>query len=52
LPYVKAIAELGWREAIARDHGLAFGLNVYSGRITHEAVARALEIDYRPLEAA
>ncbi|HVC01139.1 MAG TPA: alanine dehydrogenase [Steroidobacteraceae bacterium] len=52
LPYVKAIADHGWREALARDPGLAHGLNVLSGRITHEAVALALQIDYRPLGAA
>ncbi|MDE2304665.1 MAG: alanine dehydrogenase [Gammaproteobacteria bacterium] len=52
LPYVKALADAGWRDALARDRGLAMGLNVHAGRITHEAVARALALDYRPLAAA
>ena len=52
LPYVKSIADAGWRGAIARDGGLALGLNVHAGRITHEAVARALALEYRPLAAA
>jgi len=42
LPYVRAIAELGWEEALKRDAGLAAGLNVHAGRIVHPAVATAL----------
>lgn len=51
LPYVRAIADHGWRAALARDHGLAHGLNVHAGQITHQAVANALQVDYRPLAA-
>jgi alanine dehydrogenase len=42
LPYVRSLADLGWREAFKRDSGLAAGLNVHAGEITHEVVARAL----------
>ena len=42
LPYVRAIAGLGWEEAFRRDSGLAAGLNVHAGKITHPAVASAL----------
>ena len=42
LPYVMALAEHGWREAMARDAGLAAGLNVHDGAVTHASVARAL----------
>jgi alanine dehydrogenase len=48
LPYVKAIAKSGWRDALERDRGLACGLNVDAGRITHAAVARALGLAHRP----
>jgi alanine dehydrogenase len=48
LPYVKAIAKGGWRRALAGDAGLAQGLNVSSGRITHAAVARALGLQHHP----
>jgi alanine dehydrogenase len=48
LPYVRALADLGWRAAFKRDAGLAAGLNVYGGEITHEAVARALGLTVRP----
>ncbi len=49
LPYVRALAGLGWREALARDPGFAAGLNVHDGAITHEAVARDLGMEFRPL---
>jgi alanine dehydrogenase len=52
LPYVKAIASLGWEKAFKRDAGLARGLNVHQGKITHEAVARALGTAHQPLIAA
>ena len=45
LPYVKALAD-GWQQALARDSGLACGLNVHGGRLTHAAVAAALGMDY------
>jgi len=49
LPYVKALADLGWREALARDAGLARGLNVHDGQVTHAAVAQALDLEHREL---
>jgi alanine dehydrogenase len=52
LPYVKAIADQGWRQALANDAGLARGLNVHAGQLTHEAVARALGFDFRAYRAA
>lgn len=41
LPYSISLAELGWREALRRDSGLALGLNIHEGRIHYEAVAQA-----------
>ncbi|MEM7500670.1 MAG: alanine dehydrogenase [Pseudomonadota bacterium] len=46
LPFVKALATLGWREALTRDGHLANGLNVHAGHINHEAVAHDLGYDY------
>jgi alanine dehydrogenase len=51
LPYVKAIADHGWRQALASDAGLAQGLNVHLGQLTHEAVAHALGFDFRAFRA-
>ena len=43
LPYVRSLADRGWRDALQRVPGLAAGLNVHAGQITHEAVAQALK---------
>ena len=48
LPYVRALADLGWQAAFKRDPGLAAGLNVHAGEITHEVVAKALGLKARP----
>jgi alanine dehydrogenase len=52
LPYVEAIAELGLREAVARDRALARGVNVIDGKITYQAVAEAHDLVYTPLDDA
>ena len=48
LPYTQRLAEHGVREALARDEHFRHGVNVHAGRITHEAVANALDMDYVP----
>jgi alanine dehydrogenase len=48
LPYVRSLADLGWAAALKRDPGLAAGLNVYAGHITHDAVAKALGLTAKP----
>ncbi|HKH29997.1 MAG TPA: alanine dehydrogenase [Gaiellaceae bacterium] len=50
LPYVDAIADHGFAEAVARDPALAHGVNVLGGNITYEAVAEAHGLDYHPLD--
>jgi alanine dehydrogenase len=52
LPYVRALADLGWPAALRRDPGLAAGLNVHAGEITLEVVAKALGLSARPYKAA
>ena len=42
LPYVLALADKGWRQALADDPGFLAGLNVHNGHVTHPAVARNL----------
>ncbi len=42
LPYVKALADLGWERATREIPGLAGGLNIVHGKIVHPAVAQAL----------
>ncbi len=52
LPYVKAIADLGLAEAVARDPALGRGVNVASGSVTYEAVADAHGLAHVPLGRA
>jgi alanine dehydrogenase len=42
LPYVKALADKGWQQALAEDAGLRAGLNVIDGKVVHAAVAKDL----------
>lgn len=42
LPYVRLLADHGWKAALEQDAGFAAGLNVHAGGITHRAVAEAL----------
>ena len=44
LPYVRALADYGWENALKRDAGLAAGLNVHAGKVIHQAVAAALSL--------
>ena len=41
LKYAIALADLGWREALRQDSGLALGLNVHEGKIYYQAVAES-----------
>ena len=50
LPYVEAIADLGVREAVARDRALVRGINAVEGKLTYEAVADAHGLEFTPLE--
>ncbi len=46
-PFVMKLADLGAQRAMAADPHLAAGLNVFSGRITHRAVAEALDLPFQ-----
>jgi alanine dehydrogenase len=46
LPFVRALAKFGWRDAMIRDPHLANGLNVHAGHVNHEAVAHDLGYEY------
>ena len=48
LPYVLKIANLGAEEAMRRDPHLANGLNVSDGKVRHQAVAEALDLQFVP----
>lgn len=48
LPFVLALANKGCLKALSDDQHLRNGLNVFRGQLTHEAVARDLQLPYRP----
>lgn len=45
LPYVVALANKGWRQALADDAALATGLNTHDGTLTNVPVGQAVGID-------
>ena len=44
--YVELLADLGLKEAVAKQPTLLGGINLYDGKITHHAVAEALGMAY------
>ncbi len=46
LPFVLALANYGYKQAMQRNHHLMHGLNICNGKITHKAVAEALHQPY------
>jgi len=52
LPFVIALANKGYRQALLDDHHLLNGLNIHRGQVTYEAVARDLGYNYlEPMKA-
>jgi len=52
LPYVRSIANRGWKDALLADPALALGLNVHGGRVVNAAVASAQGLVAGELSAA
>ncbi len=46
LPFIHALADQGYRGALAENPHLLAGLNIFHGQVTHAAVARSLGVDY------
>ena len=51
LPFALALADKGWRKAIADDPHLRNGLNVHEGKVTCRPVAEALGLPFTAPEA-
>jgi alanine dehydrogenase len=47
--YVGQIANLGWKEAAARDQALLKGVNLVGGKITYKRIADDLGLPYEPV---
>src|SRR5690606_5099528 len=52
LPYVRAIADSGWRDALRADAALALGLNVHAGSVVNDPVPAAHGLTATALEEA
>jgi alanine dehydrogenase len=52
LRYILRVANMGLTEALRSDHGLAQGLNIYQGHVTHAAVAQTFDLNVNRLEDA
>lgn len=50
LPYALDLANKGWKAALSDNAGFLNGLNVQGGKITHKAVAEALDLAFNPAE--
>jgi alanine dehydrogenase len=50
LPYVVAVADKGWQQALRDDKSLALGLNTHAGRLTSAPVAQAHGLESMPLD--
>ncbi|GLY31959.1 alanine dehydrogenase [Kineosporia sp. NBRC 101731] len=46
LPYAVALADRGWKDALAADQALARGLNTHDGKVTYAPVALAHGLEY------
>jgi alanine dehydrogenase len=51
LPFALALADKGWRKAIADDAHLRNGLNVHDGKVTCRPVAEALDLPFASPDA-
>ena len=51
LPYLMKLTGEGISEAIKNDPALAKGVNIYEGKVTYEAVADALNLEYTPISS-
>lgn len=50
LPYAVALANKGWKKACKDAKDLRLGLNVINGEVVYEAVAKAFNLPYTPVD--
>lgn len=50
LPFIIALAEKGYRQALMDDPHFCNGLNIFKGKVTHSVVAQALHFPYTPAQ--
>lgn len=52
LPFILALAEKGYSQALHEDPYLRNGLNIFKGQVTYEVVAHDLQLPYIPASTA
>ena len=52
MPFMLALADKGFAQAVRENPHLKAGLNVHAGEVTYEAVARDLNLNYRLVDDA
>jgi alanine dehydrogenase len=52
LPYARAIANRGWKDALLADSALKLGLNTHDGHLVNEPVASAHGLTYTDIDKA
>lgn len=52
LPFAVALANKGYKRALAEDPHLLNGLNIHDGKVAHKAVAEALKLKFTPAQEA
>jgi len=50
IPYVKKIADMGWKSASLNDEAIYSGVNVAGGLVTEKAVANVHQMEYHSLK--
>lgn len=50
LPYVKKIADLGWKQTSLKESAVYSGVNIAGGYVTESAVAKAHDMEYSELK--
>jgi alanine dehydrogenase len=50
MKYALTIANLGWKEAVARDEALLKGVNILNGKVAYKQVADDLGLPYGPVK--
>ncbi len=50
LPYVVAVANKGWKQALRDDRSLALGLNTHAGQVTNGPVAQAHDLEFAKID--
>jgi len=49
LPYIKDISNKGLKLSLEENESLKYGINTFEGHVTHEAVAKSFDLNFKPL---